>query len=109
MDLCATEKTVRAFRVGDVESLVVTGVPSRRIVETAASSNADLIVMGVAPRTPFDEAVFGSTLRGVLRRATVPVLVVPVVAGGQRWLDDANGSDAFSFDVAEGAVTPLAA
>ena len=103
------KRKVRAFRVADVESLVVTGVPSRRIVETAASSNADLIVMGVAPRTPFDEAVFGSTLRGVLRRATVPVLVVPVVAGGQPWLDDANGSDAFSFDVAEGAVTPLAA
>jgi nucleotide-binding universal stress UspA family protein len=102
------KRKIRAFRVGDVESLVVTGVASRRIVE-AATSNADLIVMGVAPRTSFDEAAFGSTLRAVLRRATIPVLVVPVVAGAEPWLGDANGADAFSFAVADDAVTPLAA
>jgi nucleotide-binding universal stress UspA family protein len=102
------KRKVRALRAGDAESLVVTGTPYRRIVETAASSNADLIVMGVAPRTSFDEAVFGSTLRAVLRRATMPVMVVPVVAGAQPWLE-ANGEDAFSFDAADGAVTPLAA
>lgn len=103
------KKKVRAFQVRDLESLVVTGVPYRRIVQTAASSDADLIVMGVAPRTSFDEAVFGSTLRAVLRRATTPVLVVPVVAGAYPWLDEADGRDAFSFDVADDAVTPLAA
>jgi nucleotide-binding universal stress UspA family protein len=103
------KRKVRAFGVRDAESLVVTGVPSRRIVETAANSNADLLVMGVAPRTSFDEAAFGSTLRAVLRRATIPVLIVPVVAGAEPWLEDANGADAFSFDAADDAVRPLAA
>ena len=36
----------------------------------------------------FDEVLSGSTLRAVLRRATVPVLVVPVVGGGHAWIDD---------------------
>jgi nucleotide-binding universal stress UspA family protein len=103
------KRKVRAVRVGDVESLVVTGIPSRRIVEAAANSNADLLVMGVAPRTSFDEAAFGSTLRAVLRRATIPVLVVPVVAGAEPWLDDAIGADAFSFSAVDDAIMPLAA
>ena len=37
--------------------------------------------MGVPPRSRFDEVLFGSTLRTVLRRAEVPVLVLSVLAG----------------------------
>lgn len=64
-----------------VEPVVVTGDPYRGIVETAAERNAGVIVMGVAPRHWLDQMMFGSTLRAVLRRATSPVLVLPVVAG----------------------------
>jgi hypothetical protein len=35
-----------------------------------------------------DEIVSGSTLREVLRHATAPVLVVPVVAGDYEWVDE---------------------
>jgi len=44
--------------------------------------------MGVPPRTRFDEVLSGSTLRNVLRRATIPVLVLPVPAGAYEWLGE---------------------
>jgi nucleotide-binding universal stress UspA family protein len=72
----------------DAEPVVVTGDAFRGIVTTAKETSADLIVMGVAPRGRFDEVLSGSTLRAVLRRATVPVLVVPVVGGGHEWIED---------------------
>ena len=72
----------------DAEPVVVTGDAFRGIVATARETRADLIVMGVAPRNRFDEALSGSTLRAVLRRATVPVLVVPVVGGAHEWIDE---------------------
>lgn len=103
-----TAADATAFGVEEAEPVVTTGVPHRSIIEAAASTAADLIVMGVAPRTALDEAAFGSTLRAVLRRATIPVLVVPVVAGAQPWLE-ANGQYAFSADTIDGAATSLAA
>jgi nucleotide-binding universal stress UspA family protein len=83
-----------AFGAGHAEPVVVTGDADRGIVETATETDADLIVMGVAPRTWIDEAVSGSTLRGVLRRAKTPVLVVPVIAGAHDWIDDVNEENA---------------
>ena len=74
--------------VGDVETEVATGDAERAILETAERRDADLIVMGIAHRSWLDRAVFGSTVRRVLRRATVPTLVVPVVAGAERWPDE---------------------
>ena len=65
-----------------VEARVTTGDPHRGILDIASEVDADLIVMGVPPRTRFDEMLFGSTLRNVLRRAKIPVLVLPVPAGG---------------------------
>jgi nucleotide-binding universal stress UspA family protein len=70
-----------------VEVRVTTGAPHRGILEIASEVNADLIVMGVPPRSRIDEVLFGSTLRFILRRAKTPVLVVPVLAGAYRWLD----------------------
>ena len=69
-----------------VQPRVTTGEPSRGILDVASQVKADLIVMGVPPRGRMDEVLFGSTLRGVLRRARIPVLVLPVVAGGHEWL-----------------------
>ena len=65
------------------------------IVETATVTDAGLIVMGVGPRTRVDEAVSGSTLRRVLRRAKMPVLVLPVIAGAHEWFDQMTEEDAF--------------
>jgi nucleotide-binding universal stress UspA family protein len=77
----------QAFAIGsnDVDPVVVTGEAATVITQKAADSAADLIVMGVAPRTWLDEVVFGSTLRAVLRKAKIPVLVLPVAAGAHKW------------------------
>jgi hypothetical protein len=37
-----------------------------------------------------DEMVSGSTLRSVLKHATAPVLVVPVLAGDNEWVDEVS-------------------
>jgi nucleotide-binding universal stress UspA family protein len=76
------------FGADDVGTEVATGSADRAILEFAARSDADLIVMGIAHRSWLDRLMFGSILRRVLRRATVPVLVVPVVAGGRAWPDE---------------------
>lgn len=68
-----------------VDARVTTGHPHVGILDTASEVDADLIVMGVPPRSRLDEVLFGSTLRHVLRRATVPVLVLPVLAGAHKW------------------------
>jgi nucleotide-binding universal stress UspA family protein len=74
-----------------VDARVTTGDPHRGILDVASEVNADLILMGVPPRNRFDEMLFGSTLRRVLRRATIPVLVVPVPAGAYKWLAATDG------------------
>jgi nucleotide-binding universal stress UspA family protein len=84
-----------AFGSGHGEPVVVTGDADRGILEAASETGADLIVMGVTPRTRIDETVFGSTLRGVLRRAKTPVLVLPVIAGAHEWIDEVTNEDAF--------------
>jgi len=85
----AQRLTDKALVLGfsNAEPVVVTGDPYRGIVETAEERAADLIVMGVAPRHWIDRTVFGSTLRSVLRCATTPVLVLPVIAGAHEWID----------------------
>lgn len=75
------------FGADDVDIEVSTGVADSAIHAIATRRDTDLIVMGIAHRSRLDRLLFGSTLRRVLRRATVPVLVVPVVAGRQTWPD----------------------
>ena len=74
-----------------VDARVTTGDPHRGILDIASEVKADFIVMGVPPRSRFDEVLFGSTLRSVLRRAKIPVLVLPVLAGAHKWLGEADG------------------
>jgi len=71
-----------------VDARVTTGDPHRRIVDVASEVKGDLIVMGVAPRNRLDEVVFGSTVRNVLRLAKIPVLMIPVPAGANKWLEE---------------------
>jgi nucleotide-binding universal stress UspA family protein len=71
-----------------VDARVTSGDAHHGLLDIAADVNADLIVMGVSPRTRFDELLSGSRLRRVLRRADIPVLVVPVPAGAYEWLEE---------------------
>jgi nucleotide-binding universal stress UspA family protein len=95
------------FGADDVDTEVATGLADGAILEIARRSDPDLIVMGSAHHSWLDHALFGSTLRRVLRRATVPVLVIPVVAGAHTWpnehLVDQLGSRGWS-DSAGGRV-----
>jgi len=66
-----TDKTVEAGVVA-----VRRGNPVEQILEEANSTNADLIVMGTHGQGTLADAMMGSTARRVLRRSSVPVLVV---------------------------------
>ena len=52
------------------------GKPYVEILRCAAEEHADLIVLGVHGRNPFDVLLFGSTTNQVVRRATCPVLTI---------------------------------
>jgi nucleotide-binding universal stress UspA family protein len=57
--------------------LVLEGPPVPAILEAAADSDADLIVMATHARTGLDRLVVGSVAEEVLRRSSVPLLLVP--------------------------------
>lgn len=57
--------------------VIESGEPRRAIARAVADLGAQLIVMGVVPRNLVDVVLVGSTSGPVLRRATVPVLLVP--------------------------------
>ena len=88
---------------------VVTGDAAAGIVSAASETNADVIVMGVARRSWLDRALFGSTLGGVLRRAQVPVLVIPVVGGAEEWSEDAAGEGVMAGVRSQSRTAPIAA
>lgn len=58
------------------------GAPADVILGVAERESADLIVLGAAPKAAVERILMGATAEAVLRRATVPVWVVP--AGGAR-------------------------
>ncbi len=61
-----------------VDALQLSGMPVTLIVEQARKLPADYIVMGSHGHSAFYDLVAGSTTSGVLKRATCPVIVVPV-------------------------------
>ena len=56
---------------------IAAGDPASEIIEAVGRLGADLIVMGTQGNSGPKRLFFGSTADGVLRRATVPVLVIP--------------------------------
>jgi nucleotide-binding universal stress UspA family protein len=60
-----------------VTPLTVQGVVVERILEHAVRLNADLIVVASKGRSALAELIAGSTVHGLLRAATLPVVVVP--------------------------------
>ena len=56
---------------------IVNGQPAVEIIKAARRVPADLIVMGTQGQRGPKRLFFGSTADAVLRRSTIPVLVVP--------------------------------
>jgi nucleotide-binding universal stress UspA family protein len=72
-------RTVEAAGASQVPATLVAepGDPFRTIVGHAASTAADLIVMGTHGRTGWERFMIGSIAEKVLRKAPCPVLLVP--------------------------------
>lgn len=64
-------------RGADATARVLPGKPARVILEHAKRSKADLIVLANLGHGAIGELLLGSTADGVMRRAPVPVLLVP--------------------------------
>ncbi len=60
-----------------VKSLLVQGSTVEKILEEAERFKTDLIVLGSHGHGSLYELIVGSVTEGVLRKTTVPVLVVP--------------------------------
>jgi len=80
-----------------VDVRYVSGAPNRRILDVASEVEADVIILGVAPRGSLDELLGPSTSATVLRRASCPVLFVPVPAGAHDWLEEASSAAGDAF------------
>jgi nucleotide-binding universal stress UspA family protein len=59
-----------------IDDHVAFGQADREILKVAEKTHADLVVMGTLPHAALRE-IFGSTVRGVVRDAACPVLLVP--------------------------------
>lgn len=68
--------TARASATPPPLEFVETGKPAAKIVETAKSWPADLIVLGTHGRNVVSSILLGSVAQGVLRHAPCPVMVL---------------------------------
>lgn len=65
-----------ASRGVEVETILETGHPADRILETVESEGVDHVVMGSRGRSGVGRILFGSVAETVTRRAGVPVTIV---------------------------------
>jgi len=68
----------------DFRTLLVSGLPSSRIVEIAAQEEAALIIMGTHGRVGLSRLATGSVAAEVMAHSTVPVTVVKVPRDGEQ-------------------------
>ena len=73
-DVVARHPHLRELR--GLESLLVKGLPSSRILEVAEQSKADLIVLGSKGLTGLKHLLIGSVAERVVHLARIPVTVV---------------------------------
>lgn len=73
LDEFEEEASARGF---EVETVIRTGRPARRILETAEERDVDHVVMGSHGRSGVGRVLFGSVAESVTRRSPVPVTVV---------------------------------
>ena len=71
------EELLDDLDLGDVQTLIVSGVPNEAILSTAMEVKPDLIVIGLPIRGRFDAVFMRSTGASVVRRANCAVLMVP--------------------------------
>ena len=67
---------VRVNATIPAQAVSLSGAPVDVIVDYAAASQCDLIVMGSHGRSGISRALLGSVAKGVVRHAAVPVLIV---------------------------------
>ena len=72
------------------EPLLLYGNPTQCILESAAGSHAELIVMGTLGRTGWDRMRFGSVAQGVIWNAPCPVLTIQDVVAGDAYRQHAR-------------------
>ncbi len=73
-----TQTTMTDCRHAMDNIVVKWGLPVEVILEEAQGRDCDLIVMGTHGGGLFKDAMIGSTARRVLRRSTIPALVIPL-------------------------------
>ncbi|MDM8525151.1 universal stress protein [Desulfococcaceae bacterium HSG8] len=61
----------------ELKTRLLPGIPGEKLSSYAAENHADLIVVGVRPRSVLKKILIGSTTEAVLRNAPCPVMVVP--------------------------------
>ena len=97
------ERSLKAFvdstlgdSAGNVETRVVEALPADGILGLAASTGADLIVMGTHGRTGFNRWMLGSVTERILRESPVPLLTVRAAPRGpvRRILSPIDGTEA---------------
>ena len=59
-----------------METILVSGLPSTRIVEVARQREVKMIIMGSQGRTGFKRLMMGSVAEKVVRLSPLPVTVV---------------------------------
>lgn len=79
-----------------VNTLVTIGLPADEVVFQAGELGADLIVTGMRGVTNTLDKLIGSTTAAILRKSTVPVLVVPEQAVYASWKQVVYATD-FSY------------
>jgi len=72
---------VSALEAGEIaiDSTVLLGRPWQALLNRAAETEADLIVMGLHGRSFLERTLLGATAERVIRQAPVPVLGIPAV------------------------------
>ncbi|WP_290815016.1 universal stress protein [Halovivax sp.] len=83
----AEAESLAADRGREIETAVRLGVPHRDIVEHAAESDVDHVVLGGHGRTSVDHPFLGSVSEAVVRRAPVATTLVPLDPESYRELD----------------------
>jgi nucleotide-binding universal stress UspA family protein len=67
---------IEEVNIGDENLLIRKGISVDEILSTATEKNADLIVMGTHGYGMVKDALMGGTARRIVRRSSIPVMVV---------------------------------
>jgi len=74
--LATAGKMAKGAGIG-FEAVVAEGDPSAEILRIAKEKNIDLLVLGSIGKTGLEKIMLGSVAEKLVRRSTVPVMVVP--------------------------------